>query len=362
MAPVIRALDARGGVEQRVLLTGQHAEIVHQVMAPFGIRADENLALMKPNQSLHEIGRACLGRLHGALADFRPDVTVVQGDTTTVFFAAVASFFERGQLAHVEAGLRSGDKWAPFPEEMLRRMTDVVADYCFAPTADAAKNLEREGIPSGQVFVTGNTVVDALRAMSVAPPPIEDPGVRRLAASQRRLVLLTAHRRESFGAPLERIFAAVNELAARFPDIRIVYPVHPNPRVRSPARRILADAKGVFLADPISYQDLLALLRRACLVLTDSGGIQEEAPAFGVHALVLRERTERPEGVRAGVATLVGTDSEKIVVEASKHLLGKQAKSIQNPYGDGAAGERVADILVASLTGSPRQTEDWSGP
>lgn len=394
MAPVIRAIEARGLVEHRVALTGQHADMVDPVLSFFDVRPHYDLQLMTPGQSLHDVGRRCLEALPGVFADFRPDATVVQGDTATAFFAAVATFFEGGKVAHVEAGLRSRDKWAPFPEEMLRRMTDCVADYCFAPTSRAAEHLKREGVPPERVFVTGNTVVDALQATSAAPQPVEDPVVARVLgvvgeraglggpagrgepdglgepagrgepAGPRpsRLVLLTAHRRESFGAPLEGVFGAVRELASRFDDVQVLYPVHPNPRVREPAQRELGNVPRVDLVAPLSYGDLLAVLRRASLVLTDSGGIQEEAPTFGVHALVLREVTERPEGVEAGCATLVGTNPERIVAEAVKRLEGEgQGGDMPNPYGDGRAGERIADVLLADLTNAPRETEEWTG-
>lgn len=366
MAPVIRALEERGGVEHRVVLTGQHADIVDPVLSAFAIEPDYDLDLMKPGQSLHDVGRACLDGLKDVAADFRPDVTIVQGDTATVFFASVAAFFERSGLAHVEAGLRSRKKWSPFPEEMLRRMTDVLADYCFAPTPEAAGNLKREGVPADRVFVTGNTVVDALRDMRARHRRVENPHAARLAVGSpsRRLVLLTAHRRESFGVPLQNVFDAVKALASRFDDIDILYPVHPNPRVRGPAEAALAGVERVHLTDPLSYGDLLTVLDRASLVLTDSGGIQEEAPAFGTHALVLREVTERPEAVLAGVATLVGTDPVRILDEASRRLgqPGDGPSRVSNPYGDGRAGERIADILLASLAGVPRETEDWISP
>lgn len=369
MAPVIRALEARGLSEHRVALTGQHAEMVDQVLSSFDVRPDYDLQLMTPGQTLHDVGRRCMESLPRVFADFRPDATVVQGDTATAFFAAVSAFFEGGKVAHVEAGLRSWDKWAPFPEEMLRRMTDCVADYCFAPTPRAAEHLRREGVPPERVFVTGNTVVDALQATSAAPQPVEDPVVARVLgvgepAGRRaaRLVLLTAHRRESFGAPLEGVFGAVRELASRFDDVHVLYPVHPNPRVREPAERELGSVPRVDLVAPLSYGDLLAVLRRASLVLTDSGGIQEEAPTFGVHTLVLREVTERPEGVEAGSATLVGTDPDRIVAEAVEQLEGERAGAdVPNPYGDGRAGERIADVLLADLASAPRETEEWTG-
>ena len=362
MAPVIRALGRRGGCTHRLALTGQHTDMVDQVLGVFGLEADYDLELMKPGQSLYDVGHACMDGLREVAEDFSPDVTIVQGDTATVFFAGVVTFFQQGRLAHVEAGLRSRRKWSPFPEEMLRRMTDTISDFCFAPTPAAAANLAAEGIEPERIFVTGNTVVDALQEVRARPPEVEDARVARLlgALAPRRLILLTAHRRESFGAPLEGVFGAVAELAQRFPDVEIIYPVHPNPRVKEPARHILGGRPRVHLVDPLSYGDLLAVLRRASLVLTDSGGIQEEAPAFEVHTLVLREVTERPEAVQAGAATLVGTDPRRILAEATARLsLAGRGPRIPNPYGDGRAGERIADILLSALTGVPRETQDW---
>ena len=354
MAPVVDALQRRGGCTHRLALTGQHTEMVDQVLEIFGLEADYDLDLMKPGQSLYDIGHACMDGLRDVCEDFSPDVTIVQGDTATVFFAGVVTFFQQGRLAHVEAGLRSREKWSPFPEEMLRRMTDTISDFCFAPTTAAAANLAAEGIEPERIFVTGNTVVDALQEAGTRPLAVHDARVARMLVSPHRLVLLTAHRRESFGAPL------VAELADRFDDIEIVYPVHPNPRVREPAERILGGRSRVHLVEPLGYGDLLAVLRRASLVLTDSGGIQEEAPTFEVHTLVLREVTERPEAVQAGAATLVGTDPGHILAEASRRLSGGDvAPPARNPYGDGRAGERIADILMAALTGSPRETRDW---
>lgn len=363
MAPVIRALEARGGTAHRLALTGQHTDMVDQVLGAFGIEPDYDLDLMTPGQSLYDIGHACLDGLRKVAAEFRPDVTIVQGDTATVFFAAVVTFFQRGRLAHVEAGLRSHEKWAPFPEEMLRRMTDTVSDFCFAPTAAAAANLVAEGIASGRVWVTGNTVVDALGEIRSRPLPLRNARAAGLPVSGRRLVLLTAHRRESFGRPLERVFETVASLVERVDDLEVLYPVHPNPSVREPARRILGGHPRIHLVEPLDYGDLVAALGRASLVLTDSGGIQEEAPAFGVHTLVLREVTERPEAVQAGAATLVGTEAPRILSEAIGRLDRTRAGSVPaNPYGDGRAGERIADILLAELKGLPRRTTDWEGP
>lgn len=363
MAPVIEALAGRDDCVHALALTGQHTEMVDQVLRRFGIESDYDLDLMKPGQSLHDIGVACLEGLPSIVEDFEPDVTIVQGDTATVLFSALTVFFEHGKLAHVEAGLRSHRKWSPFPEEMLRRMTDVLSDFCFAPTPAAAANLASEGVRPDRIFVTGNTIVDALHKASEAPLDARDREVSRLLASGRRIVLLTAHRRESFGTPFEEMLRAVAELAESYPDTDFVYPVHPNPRVREPALKILGGgaAPTVHLVDPLSYGDLLAVMNRASLVLTDSGGIQEEAPAFDVHTLVLREVTERPEGVRAGAATLVGTDPERILAEARRRLSsGTTPVSVPNPYGDGRAAERIADILLAELTGRPRTTRDWT--
>ena len=363
MAPVIGALADRGGCVHRLALTGQHTAMVDQVLETFGLKPDYDLNLMKPGQSLYDVGHACMDGLRGVAEDFVPDVTIVQGDTATVFFAGVVTFFQKGRLAHVEAGLRSRRKWSPYPEEMLRRMTDTVSDFCFAPTREAADNLVTEGVAGDRIFVTGNTVVDALHRTRARTAAVRDELAAKLVSSDRRLVLLTAHRRESFGRPLERVFGAVSGLAERFADIEILYPVHPNPSVLEPARRILGGRPRVHLTDPLDYHDLVTVLGRASLVLTDSGGIQEEAPAFGVHALVLREVTERPEGVRAGAATLVGTDADRILAEATGHLNGERdACPAGNPYGDGRAGERIADILLADLTGAPRRLADWDAP
>lgn len=365
MLPVVQALEERGGAEHRVALTGQH-EMAAGILDSFGVERHYDLEIMTPGQGLRDMGTRCLDRLGRVMAEFAPDVAIVQGDTATVFFAGVAAFFERARLAHVEAGLRSGRKWSPFPEEMLRRMTDAVSDFCFAPTSEAAGNLASEGVESERVFVTGNTVVDAVQAMRAQSGPVQDPALARLLARARegrRLVLLTAHRRESFGRPLERVFEAVAELARRHEELDILYPVHPNPNVLGPARRALDGHPGVHLTAPLAYGDLLRALEAAALVLTDSGGIQEEACAFGVHVLVLREVTERPEGVRAGAATLVGTGREAILAAAGRLLAQTPTRNeTANPYGDGRAGERIADVILSALLGTPRRTQDWTGP
>lgn len=369
MAPVVRALSERADeVETRLALTGQHTALVEQAIRAFELHlAYEldpayDLETMREGQTVHDVVAACLPRLRDeVLDDYLPDLVLVEGDTATVFAAALAAFLGRARVGHVEAGLRSHDKWAPFPEEIFRRLTDVLADLHFAPTARAAEKLRREGASAGRVYVTGNTVVDALLAAARLDRPPRDPALRAAVADpEARLVLLTAHRRESFGDPLREIFRAVRSLADQVEDLRVVYPVHPNPEVRAAAREILEGHARIALTEPLDYLDLVAALRRAALVLTDSGGIQEEAPTFGVPVLVLRRVTERPEGIEAGVAELVGTDARRIL-ERSLAVLrapttgGRKA----NPYGDGRAGERIADIVVAELTGRARRTEDW---
>ncbi len=373
MAPVMRAfLDRADEVEPLLVLTGQHDELVRQVLDAFELTEDHDLALMKPGQTLYDVASGSLGGLGRIIKDTGADALLVQGDTASVCFGALAGFFERIRVGHVEAGLRSHDKWAPWPEEIFRRITGVLTDWHFAPTSEAAGNLLREATPPGGIEVTGNTVVDALRHIAGVDRPFADPALAAVEASGRRLVLLTAHRRESFGEPLLEIFEAVRRIADDHEDIDIVYPVHPNPNVRGPAYGSLDGHPRIHLTDPVDYFDLVRALERADLVLTDSGGIQEEAPSFGTPVLVLREVTERPEGVDAGVAELVGHDLARIVDRAGHHLAsapggggpsapegGAERATATNPYGDGEAAARIADRVIADLTGAPRRTAAW---
>lgn len=370
MAPVVTALRAyEPDVEVRVALTGQHTTLVDQVLEAFALDpeykiwdSDYDLAIMTPDQSLDQVMQRAIDGLSGVVRDFSPDVLLVEGDTATVFAASLVGFLARVKVGHVEAGLRSGDKWAPFPEEVFRRLTDVVSDYYFAPTARAKENLEAEGISAEAINVTGNTVVDAVQQAAAREHTVENEALRSVLENPTsRLVLLTAHRRESFGKPLEEIFTAVRALADRVPDIHIVYPVHPNPSVLEPARAMLAGHPRIDLTEPLSYLDIVAAMRAASLILTDSGGIQEEAPTFGVPVLVLRNVTERPEGVDAGVAELVWANAERIIDRSLKALSRGPRGARANPYGDGRAGERIADIIVADLMGRPRTTQDWTG-
>ena len=366
MAPVLRALQEReGDLETALALTGQHTAMVDQVLTTFGMEPDFDLQVMREGQDQYDLAHACLDGLRRVTAEYRPDLILVQGDTATVFYASLVGFLERVRVGHVEAGLRSRDKWAPFPEEVYRRLADVLADLYFAPTPRARENLLGEGIPAERIYLTGNPVVDAIRAVAGREGAPENRILGRLRDSGAPFALLTAHRRESFGAPLREVFSAILALVETRPELEILYPVHLNPQVQEPAREILSGHPRVHLTEPLGYLDLVRALSWARLVLTDSGGIQEEAPTFGVPVLVLREVTERPEGVEAGVARLVGTRKERIL-EAALSLLGQkdQGNSLQvplNPYGDGKAGERIADIVQAALTGAPRKTADWDG-
>lgn len=363
MAPVVRALRARPEVETLLLTTGQHGELAATALRTFGLPADRDLAIMREGQSVFEVGSACLEEMGTALADLAPDFLLVQGDTASVFFSALSAHLSRVRVGHVEAGLRSHDRAAPWPEESFRRMTAVLADLHFAPTPRARANLLAEGVAPESIHLTGNPIVDALRAMvRELPPRASDPVVASLLdehADGRTLVLLTAHRRESFGEPLRRIFHAARRLVEEDPRIDLLCPLHPNPQVGEAAASLEGHPR-IHRVPPLSYPDLLAVLRRAALVLTDSGGIQEEAPTFGVPVVVLRDRTERPEGVAAGIADLAGSDPARIL-ERARHRLSHphRRRELPNPYGDGRAGERIADLVVHELTGAGRRTSDW---
>jgi UDP-N-acetylglucosamine 2-epimerase (non-hydrolysing) len=318
MAPVVLRLQRTPRVESRVCVTAQHRQMLDQVLHLFEIHPDFDLDLMQPGQSLAETASAVFSGLDPVLEQVHPDWVLVQGDTTTVAAAALLAYYRRIRVGHVEAGLRTGDKWRPFPEEINRQVAGVVADLHFAPTQWARSNLLREGVPEKRIVVTGNPVIDALHAILALPFDAAHGPLADLAPG-RRLILVTAHRRESFGKPLEAIFSALKRLAERYASqADLLYPVHLNPNVREPARRILGGLPNVRLLDPLDYQTMAHCLQRAYLVLTDSGGLQEEAPALGTPVLVMREVTERPEALEAGTARLVGTDAERIFAEASR--------------------------------------------
>jgi UDP-N-acetylglucosamine 2-epimerase (non-hydrolysing) len=348
MAPIVRLLSRTTGMESRVCVTAQHRQMLDQVLNLFEIKPDYDLDLMREDQSLAQLSANIFTYLDPVFEDFKPDWVLAQGDTTTVAVTALLSYFHRVRFGHVEAGLRTHDKWQPFPEEINRRVAGVTADLHFAPTEWSRQNLLREGIADEIIKVTGNTVIDALQYVTKQPEPKEITELTARLLTSNRLVLVTAHRRENFGKPLEDICRALKELAGRG-DVEIVYPVHLNPNVQEPVYRLLKEVKHITLLPPLDYLPLVHLMKHAALILTDSGGIQEEAPAFGIPTLVLRDVTERPEGVEAGTLKLVGTQTSQIV-ETAKRLLdddieyAKMAKA-SNPYGDGHAAERIIQHL-----------------
>jgi UDP-N-acetylglucosamine 2-epimerase (non-hydrolysing) len=340
MAPVIAALRRDPLFAVTLCATGQHREMLDQAQDLLGLRPDRDLQLMRRDQTLNGLAAATLAAMDEVLAAAPPDWLLVQGDTTTAMAAALAAFHRGVRVGHVEAGLRTGDLARPFPEEANRRIVDTLAAALFAPTERASRALLAEGCDAARVHVVGNTVIDALRLLP------RDPG----SPPERPEVLITVHRRESFGAPLIEIFAALRALAGSFPGVDWIYPVHSNPRVQEPAYERLGGLPNLQLHDPFDYRELVRRLARCRFVLTDSGGIQEEAPTFGKPVLVLRETTERPEGIEAGVARLVGTGRERIVAAATELLTSPAAYEAMaravNPYGDGHAAERIAAILA----------------
>jgi len=352
VAPLILEMrKAKDRLRSMVLVTAQHRDMLDQVLKTFRIRPDVDLDLMRPGQDPSDVAARILSEIKPVLARLRPDVVVVQGDTITTFAAALAAFLQKIPVAHVEAGLRTRNPHNPFPEEMSRRLASCLTDLHLAPTPWARDNLLNEGVPRGRIAVTGNTVIDALFhvARRKAPPlPIRLP-------RGRRLVLVTTHRRENFNEPLRDICSAVSSLADRVEDVEIVLPVHRNPNVDGPVRRLLGRHPKIHLVPPLDYVPFVHLMRRAHLILTDSGGVQEEAPSLGVPVLVARKTTERPEGIEAGVALLVGTEKEKIVRAALSLLTDEGRWRImarkRNPYGDGRASARIVREILRRFPG-----------
>jgi UDP-N-acetylglucosamine 2-epimerase (non-hydrolysing) len=357
MAPVITALRSRAGLEVRVGVTAQHREMLDQVLDLFHIVPDFDLNVMRPDQSLGELTSRMIVGLSSCFADLKPDLVLVHGDTTTTFATSLAAFYGRIAVGHVEAGLRTGDIYAPWPEEMNRRLTSCIASLNFAPTSAARANLLAEGVASNSVHVTGNTVVDAL--MHVVERINHDPAIRSeldktfdFLRKDKKVILVTGHRRENFGAGFQNICAALAQIADRFPEVEIVYPVHLNPSVRGPVLKLLSNISNIHLIEPVEYLSFVYLMQRSALVVTDSGGVQEEAPSLFKPVLVMRDKTERPEGVKAGTARLVGTNVDAIVDSVVLELMNTGSMLNQtfppNPYGDGRAAERIASVVAAS--------------
>jgi UDP-N-acetylglucosamine 2-epimerase (non-hydrolysing) len=365
LAPVVLELQRHPSYfDTRTCVTGQHREMLDQMLRVFGLRPDYDLGVMKPGQNLAEVTAACLTGLDAIVRDERPDLMLVQGDTTTTFAASLAAYYHHIAVGHIEAGLRTGKKQDPFPEEVNRRLTTHLSDFHFAPTEGARKNLLFEGVSPENVLVTGNTVIDALlftQARLVERPSLALDVLGPVDGLH--IILVTAHRRESFGLPFRRICEAIRALAQRRPDILVVYPVHLNPNVQAPVREILEGVRNVRLLPPLDYVSFVACMQRAYILLTDSGGIQEEGPTLGKPVLVMREVSERPEAIAAGTACLTGTDPDKIVKAVSSLLDDpahyKQMTSRPNPYGDGHAAERIVQFLTRRLTSmnyEPNQT------
>ena len=353
MAPLIKALARDERFDAKVCVTAQHRQMLDQVLSLFNIHPDFDLDLMRPDQSLSELTAHILCGMSNVFSQWRPDIVLVHGDTATTLAAAQAAYYAKVAIGHVEAGLRTGNKYAPWPEEMNRHLTGALADFHFAPTENARDNLLHEGIGRTRIYVTGNTVIDALLEIEnriTADAELQTELARHFPFLDpaKRLILITGHRRENFGDGFEHICKALAKLAER-DDVQLVYPVHLNPHVQEPVRRLLADTPHVFLIPPQEYLPFIYLMHRCALVLTDSGGIQEEAPALGKPVLVMRDTTERPEAIGAGTAKLVGTDRERIVQEVSRLLDDKEAYQVMaeasNPYGDGTAARRIVEIL-----------------
>ncbi|WP_428378775.1 non-hydrolyzing UDP-N-acetylglucosamine 2-epimerase [Marinobacter adhaerens] len=354
MAPLVLRLASDARFDAGVCVTGQHREMLDQVLELFGIRPDFDLNIMKPGQDLTDVLTGILAGMRDVLSRARPDIVLVHGDTATTFAASLAAYYQQIPVAHVEAGLRTGNLYSPWPEEANRKLTGVLTRLHFAPTPKSAENLAREGVPPSHIEITGNTVIDAL--LTVVARMDADHQLRSgfeerfdFLDSNKKLILVTGHRRESFGGGFERICQALAKVAKRYPDCQILYPVHLNPNVQEPVRRLLGGIDNIRLIEPLDYLPFVYLMNRSHIILTDSGGIQEEAPSLGKPVLVMRETTERPEAVDAGTVRLVGTDVDLIVSEVERLLTDeaayKEMAFAHNPYGDGKACDRIVEVL-----------------
>lgn len=349
MCPLILEMENHSEIESVVCLTGQHREMLDQVMKIFGVKAQYDLNIMKPKQTLTTITTSVLEKMESILIEEKPDIVLVHGDTTTSFVVALSAFYQQIPVGHVEAGLRTYNKYSPFPEEMNRNLTGRIADLHFAPTVNNKKNLERENIIEN-VFVTGNTVIDAFHTTVKENYKYKEPMLQEIDFERKKCILITAHRRENLGQPLKNICNAVSKLADQYVNFEFIYPVHLNPRVQETAHSILDAKRNVHLIPPLDVEDMHNVISRSFLVMTDSGGLQEEAPACGVPVLVLRTETERPEAVTAGTVKVVGIEEEDIIFETQKLIENNEvydmmAKSV-NPYGDGHASERIVKCLL----------------
>lgn len=351
LAPVIKELEKYPDlIRSRIIVTAQHRQMLDQVLSLFEITPDEDLNIMQHDQTLFQITTRALSGLELILERERPDLILVQGDTTTVFASSLAAFYHKIAVGHVEAGLRTDDKYNPFPEEMNRRLTTVLADLHFAPTVLARKHLLSNGVSSDKIFLTGNTITDALEMIRPVAKNHPHPVLNNDLLKNKKIILVETHRRENLGSPMESICSALEKIVNSFSDVAVVFSVHKNPRVRETVFGMLSNKDRIFLVDPMDYSNLVNLEMNSHLILTDSGGIQEEAPSFGVPVLVLRKTTERPEGIDAGVAKLMGTDCERIYNEVSRLIADERyyafIKQVANPYGDGQAARRIVEAIL----------------
>ncbi|HHT04868.1 MAG TPA: UDP-N-acetylglucosamine 2-epimerase (non-hydrolyzing) [Hydrogenispora sp.] len=364
MAPLIKALEEKENIETITIVTAQHREMLDQVLKLFKIKPVYDLNIMKPGQSLTEIMTGVLAGIEEIISQEKPDLVLVHGDTSTTFASSLAAFYQKIPVGHVEAGLRTYSKYSPYPEEMNRKLTGCLADLHFAPTQTAKEALLKEGVPAGQIYVTGNTVIDALLQTVNKGYVFKNAILKQLDFDNKRIILITAHRRENIGERMEQIFQAVKVLVEQHDDIEVVYPVHLNPLVQERAQKIFGDIERVRMIPPLTYEEFVNLMDRCYLVLTDSGGLQEEAPALGKPVLVLRDTTERPEAVIAGTVRLVGTDQERIVAESTLLLTDpvvyQRMSTAINPYGDGKAAERICQAILYYFRLNPTRPEEYS--
>jgi UDP-N-acetylglucosamine 2-epimerase (non-hydrolysing) len=368
MVPVIKEIKKHPDTLIPIVVsTTQHRELLDDVLKVFSIKPDFNLNIMKTGQTLYHITTKILQKLQIIMRNVKPDIILVQGDTTSTFVGALAAFYEKIPIAHIEAGLRSQNKYNPYPEEMNRILTDMLTDIYFAPTKTARHNLLKEGIAPEKIWITGNTAIDALFSILSQKTKLSGNIIHPntcLPSRQEKMILVTSHRRESFNKPLEQICLALIELKKKFKDVEIIYSVHPNPNVKKPVYKLLKGIPGINLIDPPDYINFVNLMKHSYLILTDSGGVQEEAPSLGKPVLVMRENTERTEGVEQGTAILVGTNKGKIINETSLLLTNikkyKKMSNLSNPYGDGKASIRIVNILLKYLNLSYRKIQDFS--
>lgn len=351
MAPLVKELENRNEIKSIVCVTAQHREMLDQVLETFNIKPNYDLNIMRQGQTLGEITTRALNGLESVIKECKPDIVLVHGDTTTTFAGALAAFYNQVAIGHVEAGLRTNDKYSPFPEEMNRQMVDCLTDMYFAPTKISKENLLKENIEENKIYVTGNTAIDAMKT-TVTKEYIH-PELNWIKENER-MILLTAHRRENLGDPMRHIFKAIKRIVDEFEDVKVIYPIHMNPKVRQVANEIFKDTDRIKLIEPLEVFDFHNFQNKAYLILTDSGGIQEEAPSLGKPVLVLRDTTERPEGIEAGTLKLVGTNEETIYSETKKLLTDKneyeKMSKASNPYGDGYASERIVDAIIEKFT------------